>query len=43
MKFMQMISLADIITYDAMNYKTIVLANGIITEIKTKNFKAINK
>lgn len=40
MKFMWLILLADIITYNAMNDKTIVLANGIITEIKIKNFKA---
>lgn len=43
MKFMWMISLADIINYNAMNYKTMVLPNGIITEIKIKNFKAIIK
>lgn len=43
MKFMWMISLAIIITYNAMNDKTIVLANGIIIEIKIKNLKAIIK
>lgn len=40
---MWMISLADIITYNAMNDKTIVLANGIITEIQIKYFKPIIK